>query len=122
MNKAAELISILFLAGELARREHLKVKGKGSFAKHQAYGAFYDGIAVLGDRFAEAYQGKHGLIDEIPLAENEFAGDLIEILRKQVEWIDENRDSVTDYRPFQNIIDEICTFYYEKLYLLETLE
>lgn len=122
MNKAAELISILFLAGELTRREHLKVKGKGSLAKHQAYGAFYDGIAALGDRFAEAYQGKHGVIDEIPLAENEFSGDLIEILRKQVEWIDENRDSVTDYRPFQNIIDEICTFYYEKLYLLDTLE
>lgn len=122
MNKAAELIAILFLARELTHREHLKVKGPGSYAKHKALNEFYDGVVEQADRFAECYQGKYGIIEDIPLIENEFTGNINEVLRQQVEWIDENRDEVTDYRPFQNLIDEICCFYHEKLYLLDNLE
>ena len=122
MNKAAELIAIMFLGRELAHREHFKVTGPGSFAKHKALGEFYEGIIDLADKFAETWQGKYGIIDDIPLAENEFSGNINEVLRQQVEWIDANRDDVTDYRPLQNIIDEVCGFYYEKLYLLDNLE
>lgn len=122
MNKAAELIAIMFLGRELAHREHLKVTGPGSFAKHKALGEFYEGIVDLADKFAETYQGKYGIIDDIPLLENEFAGNINEVLRQQVEWIDANRDEVTEYRPLQNIIDEVCGFYYGKLYLLDNLE
>ena len=122
MNKAAELIAIMFLGRELAHREHFKVTGPGSFAKHKALGEFYEGIIDLADKFAETWQGKYGIIDDIPLAENEFSGNINEVLRQQVEWIDTNRDDVTDYRPLQNIIDEVCGFYYEKLYLLDNLE
>ncbi len=122
MNKAAELIAILFLARELTHREHLKTSGRGSYAKHKALNEFYEGVVDLADKFAETYQGKNGIIEDIPLLENEFTGDLNAVLRQQVEWIDTHRDEVTDYRPLQNIIDEICCFYYEKLYLLETLE
>ena len=122
MNKAAELIAIMFLGRELTHREHLKVTGPGSFAKHKALNEFYDGIVDLADKFAETWQGKYGIIEDIPLLENEFAGNINEVLRQQVEWIDANRDEVTDYRPLQNIIDEICGFYLEKLYLLDNLE
>jgi Family of unknown function (DUF5856) len=122
MTKAADMIAILFLGRELAHREHLKVTGPGSFAKHKALNEFYLGIIDLADKFAEAYQGKNGIIDDIPLAENEFPGNINEVLRKQVEWIEANRDKVTDCRPLQNIIDEICSFYFEKLYLLDNLE
>lgn len=122
MTKAADLIAILFLARELTHREHLKVQGKGSYAKHVALNEFYEGVVDFADKFAEVYQGKFGIIKDIPLAENEFAGDIIEVLRSQVEWIDRVRDEITDYRPLQNIIDEICGFYYSKLYKLEHLE
>lgn len=122
MTKAGELIAIMFLGRELAHREHLKVRGQGSYAKHKALNEFYEGIVDLADKFAETYQGKNGIIDDIPLLENEFTGNITEVLRQQVEWIDANRDAVTDYKPLQNIIDEICCFYYEKLYLLENLE
>jgi len=122
MNKAAELIAIMFLGRDLAHREHLKVKGPGSFAKHKALGEFYEGIVDRADKFAETWQGKYGIIDDIPLLENEFSGNINEVLRQQVEWIDDNRDEVTEYRPLQNIIDEICGFYLEKLYLLDNLE
>ena len=122
MNKAAELIAIMFLGRELTHREHLKVTGPGSLAKHKALNEFYEGIVNLADKFAETWQGKYGIIEDIPLLENEFAGNINEVLRQQVEWIDANRDEVTDYRPLQNIIDEICGFYLEKLYLLDSLE
>lgn len=122
MNKAAELIAIMFLGRELTHREHLKVTGPGSLAKHKALNEFYEGIVDLADKFAETWQGKYGIIEDIPLLENEFAGNINEVLRQQVEWIDANRDEVTDYRPLQNIIDEICGFYLEKLYLLDNLE
>lgn len=122
MNKAAELIAIMFLGRDLAHREHLKVTGPGSLAKHKALGEFYEGIVDLADKFAETYQGKYGIIDDIPLLENEFAGNVNEVLRQQAEWIDTCRDEVTDYRPLQNIIDEVCGFYYAKLYLLDNLE
>lgn len=122
MNKAAELIAIMFLGRELTHREHLKVTGPGSLAKHKALNEFYEGIVDLADKFAETWQGKYGIIEDIPLLENEFAGNINEVLRQQVEWIDDNRDEVTEYRPLQNIIDEICGFYLEKLYLLDNLE
>ena len=121
MNKAADLIAIMFLARELAHREHLKVSGPGSLAKHEAFNEFYDGIVELADKFAETYQGKYGIIEDIPLAENEFSGGCVEVLEAQVNWIDENRDSICDYRPLQNIIDEICGFYWAKLYKLKNL-
>ena len=122
MTKAGELIAIMFLGRELAHREHLKVRGQGSYAKHKALNEFYDGIVELADKFAETFQGKNGIIDDIPLLENEFTGNITEVLRQQVEWVDAHRDEVTDYKPLQNIIDEICGFYYAKLYLLENLE
>lgn len=121
MNKAADLIAIMFLARELAHREHLKVSGPGSYAQHIALNEFYEGIVDLADTFAETYQGKYGIIEDIPLAENEFAGSCIEVLEAQVNWIDENRDKICDYRPLQNIIDEICGFYWAKLYKLKNL-
>lgn len=121
MTKAADMIAMLFLAGELTRREHLKVKGECSDARHRHLAEFYEGIVELADSFAEAYQGKHGVLDDIPLAENEFKGDIVAVLEAQVNWIDENRDELCDYRPFQAIIDEICIFYWKKLYKLKNL-
>lgn len=121
MNKAAEMIAIMFLGRELAHREHLKVSGPGSLAKHEALNEFYDGIVDLADKFAETYQGKYGIIEDIPLAENEFEGGCVEVLEAQVNWIDENRDDICDYRPLQNIIDEISGFYWAKLYKLKNL-
>lgn len=121
MTNAADLIAIMFLARELAHREHLKVSGPGSLAKHLALNEFYEGIVDLADKFAETYQGKYGIIEDIPLAENEFKGDILEVLEAQVNWIDEKRDEICDYRPLQNIIDEICGFYWAKLYKLKNL-
>lgn len=120
MTKALDFIGILFLAGELTRRAHLVAKGEGSDAKHRTLAEFYDGITDLADQFAEPWMGKYGQQD-VPLCENEFTGDIVDVLEAQIKWIDENRDEITDYQPFQNIIDEICVFYWAKLYKLKNL-
>ena len=46
------LISLLFLARDLAHREHLRTK---SFAQHMALNTFYNEIVENADAIAEAY-------------------------------------------------------------------
>ena len=55
----ADFVGTLFLARDVAHSVHLNTR---SFAKHSALNTFYDEIIELADGFAEAYQGRHGLI------------------------------------------------------------
>lgn len=120
----AQYIAALFLARDIAHREHLRVTGKGSFAKHQALGSFYESVIELADSLAEAYQGRHGIIKDIPLLENEFQGDIVTSIKNQLKWLESNRyKAVTkDDTPLQNIIDEIVSLYLSTLYKLQNLE
>lgn len=120
----AQYIAVLFLARDIAHREHLRVTGKGSYAKHQALGAFYESIIELADSLAEAYQGRNGIIKDIPLLENEFPGDIVTSIKNQLKWLESNRyKAVTkDETALQNIIDEIVSLYLSTLYKLQNLE
>lgn len=120
----AQYIAVLFLARDIAHREHLRVTGKGSYAKHQALGEFYESVIELADSLAEAYQGRHGIIKDIPLLENEFAGDIVTSIKNQLKWLESNRyKAVTkDETSLQNIIDEIISLYLSTLYKLQNLE
>ena len=60
----ADLIGHLFLARDVTHSVHLNTR---SFAKHSALNEFYNSIVELADNFAEAYQGRHGLIGAISL-------------------------------------------------------
>lgn len=115
------LIALLFLGRDLAHREHLRVQGPGSYARHKGLNDFYINIIDLADNLAEAYQGRQGKpISEIPLLENKGDGDIAEQLRKQLDWIEANRYEAvkkTD-TPLQNIIDEIVGQYLSTLYML----
>ena len=59
-----KFIGTLFLARDVAHSVHLNTR---SYAKHQALNGFYDEVVDLADKFAEAYQGKYGLIGPIAL-------------------------------------------------------
>lgn len=120
----AQYIAVLFLARDIAHREHLRVTGKGSYAKHQALGAFYESVIGLADSLAEAYQGRHGIIKDIPLLENEFPGEIVTSIKNQLKWLEANRyKAVTkDDTPLHNIIDEIISLYLSTLYKLQNLE
>ena len=119
-----QFIALLFLARDLAHREHLRVKGPGSFAKHMALGEFYPAIVELADKLAEAYQGRNGIIEDMPLLENEYGDEIVGVLERHVDWIKSNRYTAVprDDSTIQNIIDEIVGQYLSTLYKLKFLQ
>ena len=115
-----ELIAILFLARDIAHREHLKTR---SFAAHMALNEFYVDIAEKADAIAEAYQGCEGVLLTIPYLKNTAKGSIDKILRSQLDWIESHRYKAAgkDETAIQNLIDEAVSTYHTALYKLKFL-
>jgi hypothetical protein len=118
--KAADFVGMLFLARDVAHSVHLNTR---SFSKHMALNTFYDEIVDLADKFAEAYQGRHGLIGPISLMSAKNTSNILDFLQGQMAEIDECRYEVCDKTdtPLQNIIDEISGLYLSTIYKLKFL-
>jgi hypothetical protein len=118
--KAAEFVGMFFLARDVTHSVHLNTR---SYAKHVALNEFYDAIVDLADKFAEAYQGKYGLIGPIALMSAKKTSNVVEFLQDQADEIEKVRYDVVDKEctPLQNIIDEIMGQYYSTLYKLKFL-
>ena len=118
--KVGDLMGLLFLGRDVAHRVHLSTR---SFARHMALNDFYHGVVDLADSFAEAYQGRHGLITSIPLMANKKESNIVEFLQSQLEEIEQGRYEVCDEKDtaIQNIIDEIVALYLSTLYKLQFL-
>lgn len=118
--KCAEFVGCLFLARDVAHSVHLNTR---SFAKHSALNSFYDGIIDLADKFAEAYQGRHGLIGPIALHSARKTSNIIEFLEDSLKEIETERYEICDKSDtaLQNIIDEIVGLYLTTLYKLKFL-
>ena len=56
---AALFVGTMLHSATITHLQHLATK---SYAEHQALGAYYDAIPDLVDAYAEAYQGRHGII------------------------------------------------------------
>lgn len=117
---AAELMGTLFLGRDVAHRIHLSTR---SFAKHKALDTFYHEIIDLADSFAEAYQGRYGLINNIPLLSQKSAANITEFLQSQLDEIEAGRYEVCEKTEtaLQNLIDEIVALYLSTLYKLKFL-
>jgi glycerophosphoryl diester phosphodiesterase len=100
-----------------AHMMHLKTR---SYSAHKALGKFYDEIVDLIDSLAEAYQGRHGLINfpEVPFKQEADAVMMLKTLRR---YIDDNRMMMVQDSELQNIIDEILALMDSTLYKLEFL-
>ena len=120
MSNCNEFIGMMFLARDVTHSAHLNTR---SYAKHVALGAFYDGIIDLADKFAEAYQGKYGLIGPISLMSAKKTTNIVEFLQDQADEIEKVRYDVVDRActPIHNIIDEIVGQYLSTLYKLKFL-
>jgi hypothetical protein len=116
----AEFIGCMFLARDVAHSVHLNTR---SFAKHKALGGFYDDVIDLADKFAEAYQGRHGLIGPISLHSARKTSNIVEFLEDSLKEIEDMRYKVCDKSDsaLQNIIDEIVGLYLSTLYKLKFL-
>jgi hypothetical protein len=118
--KAADFVGMLFLARDVTHSVHLNTR---SYSKHKALQKFYDGIIDLADTFAEAYQGKYGLIGPITLHSAKKTGNVVEFLEDQLDEIHSVRYKVVDKdcTAIHNIIDEIEGLYMSTLYKLKYL-
>ena len=118
--KCSDFVGMLFLARDVTHSVHLNTR---SYAKHVALNAFYDEIVELADGFAEAYQGRNGLIGPITLMSAKKTTNVVEFLQGQLEEIEKCRYEVapkTD-SPLQNLIDGIIELYLSTLYKLRFL-
>lgn len=117
---ACQFVGLLFLGRDVAHSVHLNTR---SFSKHMALNTFYDSVIDLADSFAEAYQGRHGLLGQIVVPPNKKAANIIEFLQGQLDEIEKKRYEVCDKSDtaIQNIIDEVVALYLSTLYKLRFL-
>ena len=118
--KAADFVGYLFLARDVTHSVHLNTR---SYAKHKALQKFYEDVVDLADAFAEAYQGRHGLIGPISLMSAKKTGNVVEFLEDQLAEIEKCRYEVVDKSDssLQQLIDNIVELYLTTLYKLKFL-
>ena len=111
----SQLVSVLMHARTQAHVLHLRT---ASYAQHKALQKFYEGISELLDEYAEAYQGKYGIINgyktfpvtQDPRKSKKFLISLMKIVTKTREA---TRDSY-----LKNILDQIYELTYSTMYML----
>jgi len=118
--KAADFLGLLFLARDVAHSVHLNTR---SFSKHTALNIFYDRIIGAADDFAEAYQGRHGLLGPITLQSAKKTTNVIDFLEDSLKQIEAGRYEVCDKTDtsLQQLIDNIIEIYLRTLYKLKFL-
>lgn len=118
--KAADFVGLLFLARDVTHSVHLNTR---SYSKHKALQKFYENIIDHADAFAEAYQGRHGLIGPITLHSATKTSNVIDFLQGQLDDIEKCRYEVVDKSDscLQQLIDNIIELYLSTLYKLRFL-
>lgn len=118
--KACDFVGLLFLARDVTHSVHLNTR---SYSKHVALNIFYDRIIGAADDFAEAYQGRHGLMGPITLHSATKTSNIIEFLEDSLKQIENARYEVVDKTDMslQQLIDNIIEIYLRTLYKLRFL-
>ena len=118
--KCTDFMGMLFLARDVAHSVHLNTR---SYSKHVALNIFYERIIGVADDFAEAYQGRHGLIGPIAIPAAKKTTNIIEFLQAQLDEIEKGRYEVCDKSDstIQQLIDNIIEVYLRTLYKLRFL-
>jgi hypothetical protein len=118
--KCNDFMGMLFLARDVTHSVHLNTR---SYSKHVALNIFYDRIVGAADDFAEAYQGRHGMIGPISLMTAKKTTNVIEFLQDQLDEIEKCRYEVVDKSDssLQQLIDNIIEIYLRTIYKLKFL-
>ena len=118
--KCNDFMGMLFLVCDVIHSVHLNTR---SFSKHEALNIFYNRIVGAADDFAEAYQGRHGMIGPISLMSAKKTTNVIEFLQDQLDEIEKCRYEVVDKSDssLQQLIDNIIEIYLRTLYKLRFL-
>ena len=121
MSDVDDFVSVLLQARSVAHVEHWSTE---SYAQHMALGEFYEGLSDLMDTFVEQYQGYYEKRISPKVRGADTDEDIMDVLTRQVEWIERNRYGVCDKdeTALQNVIDEIVGLYQSTLYKLRFLK
>lgn len=117
-----KLIGTLFLSREVSHREHLKTS---SYAHHIALNEFYDNILDVIDTLVENYQGRHGIIEDIPILTNErSSSNIAKLLEYHMNMVCKMRYTAIDKddAALQSIMDEVERVYLRTIYKLKQLK
>ena len=116
----AKFLSLLFNSREQAHILHLQTH---SYAGHKALQKYYEGIVDLTDKYAEAYQGKYGIIKGYKPVYKFVEGDK-EVLR----YFNNLEKAVTSMRPhlpkdldLENAYADVLDLIHSTNYLLNQL-
>jgi len=113
-----QLVAKVFASRNAAHLQHWRTK---SYAEHVALGEFYDGVIDAIDAIVESHQGAFKLIGSVDL-EPVKTKNMIELLLKDVMWIDENRSKISQgICAIENQIDTLSDLYLSTLYKLKNL-
>lgn len=117
--KCSELVTRCFQARTEAHISHL---GTSSYAVHKALNKFYDEIIDLADAYAEAAQGRYGLL-KFPAIRPKIGDPSkpVTIPTELRDWIEENRKQCGEASEMQNMIDEILALCSSTIYKLRFL-
>ncbi|OOV05745.1 DUF5856 family protein [Rhodoferax fermentans] len=117
--KCAELVARCFQARTEAHFAHLMTN---SYAEHKALNDFYDEILGLADDYAEAAQGRYGIL-KYPVAPVRV-GDRSKPVSVPTElraWVDAHRKDCGEASELQNLIDEVLHLCDATIYKLRFL-
>ena len=117
-----EFIGTLLHSATITHFMHLQVIGEGSNAKHMALAAYYEGIVDLVDSVAETVQGcEQTIIIGYPKSFTGTYGDPLAYMESLKQFVDVNRESVSEQSNVQNEIDNIVTLIDSTIYKLKFL-
>ncbi len=117
-----EFIGSLLHSATVTHMMHLQAVGEGSYAKHKALGAYYEGIVDLADSVAEAIQGcELTIITGYPKSFTVQLRDPLAYMEALKQFVAVNRESVSEESNVQNEIDNIVTLIDSTIYKLKFL-
>ena len=119
MSKAGEFVLTLLHAATNAHILHLQTR---SFAEHSALGEFYPALPELADKLAEALQGAEQELLTFPADYFAPAANGLDELLELKDYVDSERQSLSQRSEIQNIVDEIADLIDSTLYKLKFLK
>ena len=122
-NEVSTFFSKLFESREMAHVYHLQVRGdEGSYAKHMALGAYYEGVLEFIDDIIEIYQGQYGIVEGYDVIDTKDTKtkDPIDYFEELAEYIKHARKCISEEDThLHNIVDELVALIYKTLYKLK---
>jgi hypothetical protein len=114
---AALFVGTMFHSATITHLQHLASK---SFAQHMALGEYYEAIPDLVDKYAEAYQGRYGIISGYDV-EFHKQRDPKAYVKGLLTFLDEIKSTLPKDSDLVNLFDAVVDAVTSLKYKLENL-